>query len=104
MHEFKYKENYLYCEGVKISDLAGRFGTPLYVYSYKTLIGHYLKLKSARERSLTAVRQAISEIASPLSLLAMTRLLPGAELLLIFGFPLKDCGNDALLKINFTEH
>ena len=47
MHEFKYKKNYLYCEGVKITELAGRLGTPLYVYSYKTLIDHYLKLKSA---------------------------------------------------------
>ncbi|MBM3254148.1 MAG: diaminopimelate decarboxylase [Candidatus Omnitrophica bacterium] len=47
MHEFKYKRNYLYCENVKVSDLAKRFGTPLYVYSYKTLIDHYLKLKTA---------------------------------------------------------
>jgi diaminopimelate decarboxylase len=47
MHDFKYKKNKLYCENVKIEDLAKRFGTPLYVYSYHTLIDHYLKLKSA---------------------------------------------------------
>jgi len=47
MHEFKYKGNYLYCEDVKIADLARRFGTPLYIYSYHTLISHFLKLKSA---------------------------------------------------------
>jgi diaminopimelate decarboxylase len=47
MHEFKYKNNELYCENVRIRDLAERFGTPLYVYSYKTLIDHYLKLKRA---------------------------------------------------------
>lgn len=47
MHEFKYKRNNLYCEGVRIQDLAERFGTPLYVYSYHTLIDHFLKLKSA---------------------------------------------------------
>ena len=47
MHEFKYRSKNLYCEGVKIADLAERFGTTLYVYSYKTLIDHYLKLKSA---------------------------------------------------------
>lgn len=47
MHEFKYVNNQLYCEKVKIEDLARRFGTPLYLYSYHTLIGHYLKLKSA---------------------------------------------------------
>jgi diaminopimelate decarboxylase len=47
MHEFKYKNNQLYCEEVLIDKLAKTFGTPLYVYSYHTLIDHYLKLKSA---------------------------------------------------------
>jgi len=47
MHEFKYKRDYLYCEDVKVLDLAKQFGTPLYIYSYKTLIDHYLKLKTA---------------------------------------------------------
>ena len=47
MHDFRYKKNRLYCENVKVEDLAKKFGTPLYVYSYQTLIGHYLKLKSA---------------------------------------------------------
>ena len=47
MHEFKYKNNRLYCEGVSVEKLAMKFGTPLYVYSCATLIGHYNKLKSA---------------------------------------------------------
>ena len=47
MHDFKYKNNQLYCENVKIEDLAKRFATPLYVYSYKTLTDHYAKLKEA---------------------------------------------------------
>ncbi|OGX14922.1 MAG: diaminopimelate decarboxylase [Omnitrophica WOR_2 bacterium RBG_13_41_10] len=47
MHEFKSKRNSLYCENIKVLDLAKRFGTPLYVYSYHTLIGHFLKLKTA---------------------------------------------------------
>lgn len=47
MHEFKYKKNNLYCENLKLRDLALRFGTPLYVYSYYTLIGHFLRLKDA---------------------------------------------------------
>jgi len=47
MHEFKYKNNQLYCEKIKVEDLAKKFGSPLYVYSYKTIIDHYLKLKSA---------------------------------------------------------
>ena len=47
MHEFKYKCNELYCEKLKIEDIVRQFGTPLYIYSYKTLLDHYLKLKKA---------------------------------------------------------
>jgi diaminopimelate decarboxylase len=47
MHEFKYKKNYLFCEGVRIIDLARQQNTPVYIYSYQTLIGHFLKLRSA---------------------------------------------------------
>jgi len=47
MHDFKFKKNKLYCENVKVEDLAKKFSTPLYVYSYHTLVDHYLKLKSA---------------------------------------------------------
>jgi len=47
MHEFQYINNQLYCENVKVRDLAARFGTPLYAYSYKTLVDHYTKLKTA---------------------------------------------------------
>ena len=47
MHEFRYKENDFYCEDVKVAALARAFGTPLYVYSYKTLIDHFRKLKTA---------------------------------------------------------
>ena len=47
MHEFRYVGNHLCCEKIKVSDLAEKFGTPLYVYSYKTLADHFLKLKEA---------------------------------------------------------
>jgi len=47
MHEFKFKNNKFFCENVEVKKLAKKFGTPLYVYSYSTLIDHYLKLKSA---------------------------------------------------------
>lgn len=47
MHEFKYRNNHLYCENLNVRGLAQRFGTPIYIYSYKTLIDHYLKLKHA---------------------------------------------------------
>lgn len=47
MHEFKYVNSHLYCEKVRIEDLAKKFGTPLYIYSYHTLIDHFIKLKKA---------------------------------------------------------
>ena len=47
MHEFKFKNNQLYCEEVKVQGLAEKYGTPLYVYSYRTLIDHFLKLERA---------------------------------------------------------
>lgn len=47
MHEFKYKHNELYCEFVAIRELAEKYGTPLYIYSRKTLIDHYRKIRDA---------------------------------------------------------
>lgn len=47
MHEFAYKGNRLYCEKVSIEALAKRYGTPLYVYSQATFLGHYRKLRDA---------------------------------------------------------
>ena len=47
MHEFKYRRNQLYCESLKIENIVQRFGTPLYIYSHKTLLDHYIKLKVA---------------------------------------------------------
>lgn len=47
MHEFKYSRNELYCEKVRVEELARRHGTPLFVYSYQTLVDHFSKLKTA---------------------------------------------------------
>ena len=47
MHEFRFRNNQLFCEKVRVADLARRFGTPLYVYSYHTFISHFLKLQEA---------------------------------------------------------
>ncbi|MFA5361954.1 MAG: diaminopimelate decarboxylase [Candidatus Omnitrophota bacterium] len=47
MHDFIYRGGTLYCEKIKIGDLAERYGTPLYIYSYRTLTGHFLKLQRA---------------------------------------------------------
>ncbi|HZR18323.1 MAG TPA: diaminopimelate decarboxylase [Verrucomicrobiae bacterium] len=49
MHEFHYVGKKLYCEGVALESLVGKFGTPLYVYSQKTLTDHFQKLDRALE-------------------------------------------------------
>lgn len=47
MHEFKYIKGRLHCENVSIETLVKRHGSPLFVYSQKTLADHYAKLDEA---------------------------------------------------------
>jgi len=47
MHEFNFKNNELYCENIKVADIARNVPTPFYLYSYKTFVDHYKKIKSA---------------------------------------------------------
>jgi len=47
MHEFRYKNNVLYCESVNVEDVAEKVGTPFYLYSCHTLVDHYRKIKKA---------------------------------------------------------
>ena len=47
MHDFRYSGKKLFCEGVAIDALAKKFGTPLYVYSQRTLTDHFEKLDRA---------------------------------------------------------
>jgi len=47
MHDFRYVGKQLHCEGVSVETLARKFGTPLYVYSQRTLTNHFQKLDRA---------------------------------------------------------
>src|SRR5437764_6727247 len=47
MHDFRYVGGKLYCEGVPVESLVKKFGTPLYVYSQRTLTNHFQKLDRA---------------------------------------------------------
>jgi diaminopimelate decarboxylase len=47
MHYFFYKGNQLYCENLKVKDLVHKFGTPLYIYSARTILEHFYKIKKA---------------------------------------------------------
>jgi diaminopimelate decarboxylase len=39
MDHFHYQNNELFCEDVRVADLAARYGTPLYIYSQKAITG-----------------------------------------------------------------
>ncbi len=41
MHFFQYKKNELFAEDVPVRKLVEKYGTPLYVYSHKTLLRHF---------------------------------------------------------------
>lgn len=47
MHHFHLKNGSLFVEDVAVDQLARKFGTPLYVYSRKTLLDHYGRLDAA---------------------------------------------------------
>ncbi len=47
MHEFRYVDGELYCEGVPLLRIAAEVGTPLYVYSRRTIRYHYKRLHDA---------------------------------------------------------
>lgn len=47
MHFFKYKERRLYVEEIPVEIIAKEVGTPLYLYSHRTIIHHFKRLKEA---------------------------------------------------------
>jgi diaminopimelate decarboxylase len=47
IHDFQYKNGELCCEGVKVSAIVKKVGTPCYIYSHKTLVEHFQKIQAA---------------------------------------------------------
>jgi diaminopimelate decarboxylase len=47
MHDFQFKKGQLYCEGLAVSKIAKTVGTPFYLYSHQTLVGHFQKIQKA---------------------------------------------------------
>jgi diaminopimelate decarboxylase len=47
MNYFHYKNNQLFCEDISVSEMASLYGTPLYIYSERTIKEHYSRLKKA---------------------------------------------------------
>jgi len=49
MHDFIYKNSELYVEDIPIRKIAEKVGTPLYIYSHRTLLRHFHAYKEAFE-------------------------------------------------------
>jgi len=47
MQEFTYKKNELYCEGVRVSEIVKKAGTPVYIYSHAAFTGRLKELQQA---------------------------------------------------------
>ncbi|HEY5953838.1 MAG TPA: diaminopimelate decarboxylase [Terrimicrobiaceae bacterium] len=47
MHSFSYRNGVLHCEDVNLEELAGRIGTPVYVYSSETIRSNFRRLDAA---------------------------------------------------------
>ena len=47
MDHFHYRDGHLYCEDLPVSDLAARYGTPLYLYSQNAIVGQLKELQTA---------------------------------------------------------
>jgi len=47
MNYFNYRENILHCEEIPVEDIAREVGTPVYLYSHKTLVRHFRVFDSA---------------------------------------------------------
>jgi len=71
MHDFRYVGNKLFCEGVAVEALARKFGTPLYVYSQRTLTNHFQKL----DRAMSTVEHLVCFAVKSNSNLSVLRVL-----------------------------
>ena len=72
MDYFQYRQGRLHCEELPVRDLAARHGTPLYLYSARTILEHYDKLAEAF-RPLDPVICYSVKANSSLSILRMMR-------------------------------
>jgi diaminopimelate decarboxylase len=47
MDYFRYRQGVLHCEEIPVPDIAARAGTPTYIYSARTVLEHYRRLRDA---------------------------------------------------------
>lgn len=83
MHDFYYKANELYCEKAAVREIAREVGTPVYIYSHKTIVEHIEKI----QRAFRAVKPLICYSMKANSNLAVLKsvVLKGAGLDIVSG-------------------
>jgi diaminopimelate decarboxylase len=79
MDYFNYRNGRLFCEEVSLEDLAGRFGTPLYVYSHRTIARHYNAYADAFGRENHILCYAVKANTNGAILRSLARLGSGAD-------------------------
>ena len=47
MDNFEFRDNFLYCENIKVEDIVKEVKTPCYIYSYETLKRHFQRFDNA---------------------------------------------------------
>ena len=47
MDFFEYRDGVLWCESIRAEEVAARFGTPVYVYSRRTFVEHFERMRAA---------------------------------------------------------
>ncbi len=89
MHYFSYRDGELFAEEVALGELARRFGTPLYVYSARTLRRHFRVMTQAFEGADHLVCYAVKALSN-LSVLRLFASL-GAGFDIVSGGELQRC-------------
>lgn len=80
MHSFYYIKGKLHCEKVSVEALAGKHGTPLYVYSRNTLTDHYRRLDVALEGLDRLICYAVKANSNLAILRTLTKLGSGFDI------------------------
>jgi len=61
---FEYRKGTLFCEAVAVADIAAAAGTPVYIYSAATLLGHYNRLAEAFAELRPSICFSIKSLAN----------------------------------------
>ena len=79
MHHFEYRDSVLHCEDISVSDIAERFGTPVYIYSSATLTRHYNVLADAFKDQPCLIAYAMKANSNQAVLATLAALGSGAD-------------------------